>query len=385
MDHQKHFFSIPDHITYLNGAYMSPSLKTVEEAGIRGLKRKSLPFEITDIDFFKERTLLKQAFAKLIHADDHEFTAIIPSVSYGIANAANNIDFKEGDEILVVQEQFPSNVYNWQHIAEEKKLTIKTVNPPETFKDRGQLWNRYLLEAIGPKTKVVTLPQVHWADGTVFDLKAIRQKSREFDALLVIDGTQSVGAFPFSIKEIDPDALICGGYKWLLGPYSLGMAYYGSYFHNGNPIEHNWMNRKDSEDFSRLVNYNNEYQPKAGRFSVGESSNFALTPMLIKAIEQLIEWKPENIQEYGRSISGEAVAALRELGCFIEEDNSRAHHLFGVFPPEGLDINKLKAAFKEENIFVSYRGDAIRISLHLYNTAEDLNKLVRILKNTLGS
>jgi len=76
--------------------------------------------------------------------------------------------------------------------------------------------------------------------------------------LLIIDGIQSIGTLPFSVKEIQPDALICAGYKWLLGPYSIGLAYYSDTFANGFPIEENWINRKNSEDFGGLVNYEPE-------------------------------------------------------------------------------------------------------------------------------
>ena len=379
--HQKNHFSLPEDVTYLNAAFMAPLLKTSEEAGYNGIRLKSLPYTMTDSTFFKESAILKQRFATLIDAEDYECTAIIPSVSYGIANAANNIDFKEGDEIVVLEEQFPSNIYSWQQIAKEKNLIIKTICPPEGFSNRAEQWNMAIIAAINSKTKVVAVPQVLWTDGTLFDLKNIRKKTREYVALLIIDGTQSVGAYPFSIKEIDPDALVCGGYKWLLGPYALGMAYYGDYFHNGTPIEHNWIHRKDSDDFSKLVNYTDEFRPKAGRFSMGESSNFVLTPMFIKALEQLIEWTPTAIQEYCKEITKEAVRELRNLGCFIEKDSHRSHHLFGFIPPKGTDIEILKSHFEAAKIYVSFRGNAIRISAHLYNTKEDFDKLINCIKN----
>ena len=85
---------------------------------------------------------------------------------------------------------------------------------------------------------------VHWADGTIFDMKKIRKKTSENNALLIIDGTQSIGSMPFNLNEIQPDALVCAGYKWLMGPYGSGLAYYGKYFDDGKPIEESWINRK---------------------------------------------------------------------------------------------------------------------------------------------
>ncbi|WP_299220988.1 aminotransferase class V-fold PLP-dependent enzyme [uncultured Aquimarina sp.] len=376
MQHQKHLFDLSEEITYLNGAYMAPQLKSVTEIGVQSVKRKAHPNEILPEDFFNEKETLKQRFATLIDAKDYKNTAIIPSVSYGIANAANNVPIKKGDEIILVDEQFPSNVYIWQEVAKKNDATIKIIKPPIELENRGKCWNENILEAITKNTAVIAMPQVHWADGTLFDLQAIREKTKTVNAMVVIDGTQSVGALPFSIKEIEPDALVCGGYKWLLGPYAIGMAYYSDAFNNGTPIEHNWMNRYNSEDFSGLTKYEDQYQEKAARYSVGESSNFVLTPMMIKAVEQLIEWQPKNIQEYGKSISKDAVQKLRELGCFIEDDAYRAYHLFGIYLPNHINVEEIKAKLKEAQIFVSFRGNAMRVSCNVYNTEEDFEKLL---------
>jgi selenocysteine lyase/cysteine desulfurase len=383
MNSKKHLFDIPENITYLNGAYMSPLLKTIAETGYKGVARKLHPWELSDTDFFEDRALLRTRFSALIDAPKAADTAIIPSVSYGMANAARNINFKAGDEIILIEEQFPSNVYIWQEVANENKAVIKTIPAPKIGKGRGKRWNEKLLNGISHKTKVVAVPQVHWADGTLFNLNDIRQACDIYEALLIIDGTQSIGAYPFSIKSIRPDALICGGYKWMLGPYSLGMAYYGESFHQGMPIEENWMNRLYSEDFSKLVQYQEQYQPHAGKFNMGESSNFILVPMLIKAIEQLLEWTPEAIQDYCGKLSKTAIATLKEKGCFIESDHYRGHHLFGVFLPAESDFKDLKKHLIQEQVFVSYRGDAIRVSPNVYNSEEHLLKLSSIIQQYL--
>ncbi|MEL6917186.1 MAG: aminotransferase class V-fold PLP-dependent enzyme [Bacteroidota bacterium] len=374
--HQKHLFSLSDSVTYLNGAYMSPQLKTVEAVGIENMKRKGQPYTIGSEDFFTEQIILKKRFAELVEVANHENIAIIPSVSYGIANVANNVPLKKGDEIVLVDEQFPSNVYVWKKVAEKFGAHLKIVSPPKDFKQRGKKWNQAILEAIDTRTAAVAMAHVHWADGTLFDLKKIREKTKKVQSLLIIDGTQSVGALPFSVKELQPDALICGGYKWLMGPYSLGVAYYSDVFAHGTPIEESWMNRLHSENFSGLTQYQDAYQPKAGRYSVGESSNFVLVPMLIKAIEQLLQWKPIHIQEYCSAISQEAIAQLRSKNCFVEDEAYRSSHLFGTYLPADMDLKRIKQRLTEENIYVSYRGQAIRLSCHLYNSKADFNTLL---------
>lgn len=376
LKNQQDKFRIPENVTYLNGAYMSPSLKSVEQTGHEAITQKCFPYEVKAKDFFVHSENLRKQFAAFIEAPDYHNIAIIPSVSYGMANVANNICLEENDEIIIADGQFPSNVYAWQKVAQKYKASIKIIKPPSSFEKRGKVWNQNILEAINDNTKVVSLGPLHWADGTLFDLKAIRQKTKAHNALLIIDGSQSVGALPFSIKDIQPDALVVVAYKWLLGPYSFGMAYYSDYFNDGEPIENNWINRYNSEDFSGLVNYESRYQPKAGRYNMGEYSNFVNTPMLAKSLEQLQEWKPVNIQDYCHQISKKAITELRALSCFIEEDTYRAKHLFGVYLPKHIDLDKLKANFKKHNVYVSFRGNAIRVSCNVYNDERDFEKLV---------
>jgi selenocysteine lyase/cysteine desulfurase len=382
LTNQKDEFKLSKDVTYLNGAYMSPFLKSVEKIGHESISKKCLPYDITSHDFFNNTKKLKQEFSKLTGISDFQNIAIIPAVSYGIATVANNVRLRAGDEILVVGGQFPSNIYSWQKVAKKNDAVVKIISAPEGPKDRGKRWNEFILQAITDKTAVVAMPQVHWADGTLFNLKAVRKKTKAHDSLLIIDGTQSVGALPFSVKEIQPDALICAGYKWLLGPYSIGLAYYSDAFNDGEPIEENWINRKNSEVFGGLVNYEEHYQPKAERYNVGEMSNFSLTPMLIKAIEQLNAWGPQNIQDYCKNISEKVITELRNLGCFIEDDSFRAHHLFGIYLPDDINLNKLKAELDKNNIYVSFRGNAIRVSPNVYNTEEDFEKLLVCFKNT---
>lgn len=382
---QKELFSLNEEVTYLNNAYMAPSLKSVSEAGIKGVQQKENPYLIGVQDFFEPTEVLRKAYARLLNVNDPKRIVTVPSISYGIANAAQNIDFKPGDEILLIDEQFPSNYYIWDRLAKEHQLSIKTITPPDTLENRGKRWNESILEAIHARTKVVSMANVHWADGTRFDLLTIRQKTREVDALLVLDGTQSVGALPFDVQQIQPDALICAAYKWLLGPYSIGLAYYGEYFDQGKPIEESWMNRLDSENFANLVNYQDAYQPGALRYEVGEHSNFILIPMLAAAIEQLNTWGVDNIQAYCRQLTDPFVAQLRNLGCWVEEDDYRGAHLFGVRLPEGVDAGEVKNIFAEQKVFVSVRGNAVRIATHLYNDANDWQKLVSCFEQVLSS
>ncbi len=376
LTNQKHLFNLSPEVTYLNGAYMSPQLERVEHVGIQQLQKKSRPSQISVPDFFEDKERLRELFARLIFEDDPQRIAIVPSVSFGIGTAMKNIPFEAGDEIVVVEEQFPSNFYAWKQLEAEKGVTIRTINAPPIADGRAKRWNEEILNAITPKTKCVALPHVHWADGTRFDLHSIRERTNEVGAYMVIDGTQSVGAMPFSVKEFKPDALVCAGYKWLMGAYGLGVAYFGEKFDQGFPLDNNWMNREGAEDFTNLVKYSPNLKPKAARYDVGESSNFILVPMLAEGIEQLLNWTPEAIQQYCESITKNPLARLANTDFFVESSSGRGHHLFGIYLPQGMALEPLKKKISEKNIFVSYRGNAIRVSPYVYNSEEELEKLI---------
>jgi len=376
-------FSLPPQASYLNCAFMSPMLKSVEKVGIQALRKKRNPASITADDFFTDTEALRKEYATLINAPDPKRIVIIPSVSYGMANVVKNLPIKSNENIIVAAEQFPSNYYPWKSLCDEVGAAVKIISPPEEFVQRGKRWNETILKAITPKTKAVAIGHVHWADGTRFDLPAIRKRTKEVGALLIIDGTQSVGAMPFDVQEIQPDALICAGYKWLLGPHSIGLAYYGEYFDNGMPVEENWINRENSENFAGLVNYKNTYQQGALRYEVGEHSNFILVPMLLKAVQQLNNWGPGRIQQYCEHISREAIELLTAKGFIIEEQEWRASHLFGIRLPEGCDLEKIRQLLLKHKVYVSFRGNAIRVAPNVYNTTNDFQKLVRALIRSL--
>ena len=379
MRNQRAKFSLPAKTTFLNCAYMSPLLKAVEKAGILGIRDKRNPAAISPIDFFTNSEILRTEFAKLIHAPDPKRIVIIPSASYGLATVTKNLRLSPGERIVVAHEQFPSNYYPWQRLTQETKAVLHTVRPPESQIDRGKHWNERILDAITPATRVVALGNVHWADGTKFDLMQIGKRAREVGAKLIIDGTQSVGALPFDVQSVKPDALVCSGYKWLMGPYSIGLAYYGSSFDDGVPVEENWINRLHSENFAGLVNYENNYQPGALRYEVGEHSNFVLVPMMLAALKQVNAWGPDNIQSHCMEITKTGIEKLRHAGFWIEDELYRGYHLFGIRFPKNISIDTMREQVKKKKISVSIRGNNMRVAPHVYNDVKDFDRLVNVL------
>ncbi|MGD9228439.1 MAG: aminotransferase class V-fold PLP-dependent enzyme [Desulfobacterales bacterium] len=370
---QKHLFNIPEDITYLNCAYLSPQLRSVTAAGHKSVSGKENPWLLTPPDFFALTEQTRSLFAELIEARTDDI-AFIPAVSYGVSVAAMNVKVEENQVVVVLEDQFPSNVYAWRELVREKAAELKTVARPE-----DDDWTETVLNQIDENTAVVAVANCHWTDGSIIDLVKLGQRCKEIKAALVIDATQSLGALPFSVSEVQPDFVIAAGYKWLLGPYSLGYMYVKPDYHDGVPLEHNWINRKDSEDFAGLVNYRDDFQTGARRFDVGERSNFALMPMAYAALKQIWDWQVPEIASTLTTMTAEIAHRATALGLNVAPPHLRAGHLLGIRFPEGVPTD-LVERLSYNQIYVSVRGNSIRISPHLYNTEHDIEKLFKTLQ-----
>ncbi len=365
---QSGLFEIPEEVVYLNCAYMSPQLRAVRTVGEKAVARKSRPWEISQRDFFESSETAWELFARLV-GGEADGVAIVPSVSYGIAVAAANVPLAAGQSVVVLEEQFPSNVYPWRELA--KRAGARVVTVPRR---RDHDWTSIVLEHVDERTAIVAVPNCHWTDGSVLDLARVSERAREVGAALVVDATQSLGAHPLDVKKVQPDFLVCAAYKWLLGPYSLGFLYAGEGYRGGTPIEHNWISREGSDDFARLVEYTDAYGPGARRYDVGERSNFVLLPMAIAALRQILAWDVENIAASLRVLTASIEGEARKLGIETVPAERRVGHMIGLgLGPEA--PKDLAARLAAENVFVSVRGRALRVSPHLYNTERDVERL----------
>jgi selenocysteine lyase/cysteine desulfurase len=380
MESQRHLFELPDAIHYLNGAYMSPLMKSVQEAGVAGTKIKLSPWAFTVDDFFMPAEALKQKFGRLVNAPASQ-VAVIPSASYGLKSAIHNIPVNTGDHAIVVANEFPSDYFTIQQWCRQNKKELKIINAPDVTVGRGAAWNDSILNAITTQTAAVVLSSVHWADGTIFNLQQIGERCNAVNALFIVDGTQSAGALPIDVTAFKIDALVCAGYKWLMGPYSIGLAFYNENFKNGIPIEDSWMNKSNAHDFASLSNYSEEYKPGANRYNMGEFSNPILMPMLDKALDQVMEWGADNIQRYCGRLIQPLLQYLQENKYWMEEPAYRTNHLFGFLLPGTVDKNLLLQELQKKKVFVSVRGQGIRVSPHIYNNEKDIEALVQVLKS----
>jgi selenocysteine lyase/cysteine desulfurase len=369
---QRELFDIPAGVTYLNCSYMAPQLRSVTAAGLAAVARKSAPWNVPPSAFFDESERLRATFAAVAGVDA-DAIALVPSVSYGVGTAVANIAIAAGQTVVVLAEQFPSNVYAWRAVAAARGAEVVTVARPAD----GD-WTAAVTAVIDERTAVVAVPQCHWTDGSIVELVAVGAVARGVGAALVVDATQSFGAVPFDVAAVQPDFLVTAGYKWLLGPYSLGYLYVAPHRRDGVPLEHNWITRAGSEDFTALVDYRDEPAPGARRFDVGERSNFVLVPMAIAALEQILAWGVSSIAATLGELTAAIASGAASLGYRTAPPDLRGPHMLGLRNPSGVPAS-LAARLADQQIHVSIRGDSIRVSPHLYNTPDDVARLLSAL------
>jgi selenocysteine lyase/cysteine desulfurase len=366
-------FEIPESVTYLNCANMAPQLRLVTAAGLDAVRRRTAPWAQSSADWFTGAEELRTLAGQVMRAQASH-VALVPAVSYGIAIAANNVTVERGQSIVIVEHEFPSNVYAWRELAKRRDARLLTV-----LRHPASAWTEALLQTIDEETAVVSVPQCHWTDGSSIDLIRVGERAREVGAALVVDASQSLGASPLDLDRVQPDFLVSVGYKWLLGPYGLGYLYVAPKWHeNGSPLEQSWLARRGSEDFAGLIDYRDEYRQGARRFDMGEFPQFVLAPMASAALRQILAWGVGTIEHTLARLTDDIAQRAATAGYEVLPYEQRCRHLIGIRLPGGVPAS-LPAALAAAGVYVSVRGDFIRVAPHLYNDGSDIERLFAVL------
>ncbi len=369
---QKHLFDIPDSVTYLACASQTPLLRASVTAGESGVLRKAHPWEPHREDAAREAAEARALFAGLIGATASDI-ALVPATSYGIAVAAANLDVGPNREILVLEEQFPSNYYAWHRLAAEHDAKLVTVERPADSN-----WTAAVLRQIRPETDIVAVPPCHWTDGSRLDLEAIGAKCRSIGAALAVDGTQLIGAAPFDVAAVQPDFMVCSAYKWLLCPYTLAFLYVAPHRQNGQPIEfHAGARRDDPGHSDHESRYPTAFVDSAHRFDMGERNNLINLPMAVAALNQLHEWGPESIAATMAPITDQIADGASERGFTVPPKAHRIAHFIGFRGTEtpAPDLADRCAA---DGVHFNLRSDAIRISPYLFTDEMDIDRFFKV-------
>jgi selenocysteine lyase/cysteine desulfurase len=374
---QRHLFAIPDGVTYLDAAYMSPTPNVATEAGARGAEVKAAPWDMTITNYYDEVERTRELAAGMIGAGADDI-AMIPATSYGIALAAQNVPVPAGSVILMMENEHTSHRYAWYELAAQRGAEVVTVP-----RQPDQPWDQALVAAIRGQSALVSVvagTMVHWFEGTSVDVAAVSQATHAVGASLVMDGTQWVGAVPFDVASVRPDFLSFATYKFLLGPYRLAFLYADPKWHaKGRPIEFHSWNRKGGDRSDFYLETMPDYLPGARRFDMGERSDFAVLPVAIKSLELLQSWGVDAVYERLTHLNRQIWAQAERRGFGGPRPDLRAPHIAVVELGDRFR-DDLAHRLKANQTYVTIRGTKMRITPHVYNDEADISRLFDLVE-----
>jgi selenocysteine lyase/cysteine desulfurase len=369
---QRHLFDIPRDVAYLNAAAWSPLPTAVQEAGRMGVGRKTHPWDVDPALPGRVIERSRVAAAALIGAEAED-VAVIPSVSYGVAIAGKIFAPPVGSRVLVFEDDHSSPVLEWLARAPAQGFTVETVKRPAD----GD-WTAAVEEAIakpGAPLSMVSISNLHWADGALLDMERIAAMVKAKGAALLIDATHGAGMMDLDVKRIDPDFLIFPTYKWVLGPYGRAFIYIAKRHQEGVPLEQTGFGRKGV--LNDRVPYLSDlsYAPTARRFDMGERDHFVGLEMAAVGLELMASWGHAAIGERCAMLTARLEEGLATTGAILPKRALRAPHILSVSFPKGMPAGFVEA-LAAEKAFAAPRLGRLRISPHVYNDEEDVDRFV---------
>jgi len=369
---QRHLFDIPRDVAYLNAAAWSPLPLAVQEAGRMGVARKGRPWEIDPALPGQVIERCRAAAAALIGAEAQD-VALISSVSYGVAVAGRLFAPPAGSRVLVIEDDHSSPILEWLQRAPAQGFTVETVARPAD----GD-WTAAVEGAIakpGAPIALASISNVHWSDGAVLDMDRISVALKAKGAALLIDATHGAGMMDLDVKRIDPDFLIFPTYKWVLGPYGRAFIYVAKRRQDGVPLEQTGFGRKGVQNDRIPYFADLSYAPTARRFDMGERDHFIGIEMAAVAMELMARWGQPAIAERCAMLTARLEEGLAAAGAVLPKRDLRPAHMLCVSFPGGMPAGLIDA-LAAEKAYAAPRLGKLRISPHVYNDEEDVDRFV---------
>jgi selenocysteine lyase/cysteine desulfurase len=377
---QRALFDIPRQVCFLNAASWSPLPIATQEAGRIGVARKGRPW-LLDAKFAAEQhERARRAAARLINADVED-VALISSVSYGVATAAKLMRFAAGARVLVLADDHSSAVLEWTTRAGAAQFSVDVVPQPAN----GD-WTAAVLAAIerkgAPPLALASISSVHWSDGGLLDMARIAAALRRQGAALLVDATHAVGVVATDVRALDPDFLVFPTYKWLVGPYGRAFLYVAKRRQDGVPLEQTSYGRRGISSERAPYFSDTSFVAGARRFDMGERDHFISLEMAAIGMELLAQWGCEAVAARLAMLTRRLADGLRGCGVRLPDEAVRAPHILSPAFPDGMP-ERLIDALAVEQIYVAPRIGRMRISPHVYNDEEDVDRFVAVFRKLL--
>lgn len=321
---------------------------------------------------------MRATAARMIGAQPDEI-ALVSNTTAGISLIAEGFDWRPGDNVVTLADEFPSNLYPWMNL---ESRGVETRRVPTDVSGRLDLDR--LAEACDERTRIVSVSWIGFATGYKHDVARIAEISHERGALFFLDAIQGLGAFPLHVDALGVDFMAADGHKWMLGPEGAGIAYIRrENLDRLRPIGPGWHSVVPGQDYTHIEL---NLRKTAARYEGGSQNNAGFLAFGA-SLELLTELGAENTAAAILDITERACARLNKIGATIVSDR-RMDHRGGeqrsgivAFEIPGRDPLAIKKHAMQQDVVFGCRAGRLRISPHAYNNEEDLDRLVEALSS----
>lgn len=370
----KKYFDLDDDIIYLNHAAVSPWPVKTAAAVSRFAKENASVGSKNYSDWLKVENSLRQKLAELINANSVNEISLLKSTSEGLSLIAYGLNWNAGDNIVLPEEEFPSNKIVWQSLqnqgVEVRLIPINDALNPE----------HALIAAMDDSTRLLTCSSVQYASGLKLDLEKLGTacKSADKPILFCIDAIQSIGALQFDAQKYSADFVVADGHKWMMGPEGLALFYCREDLIAQLKIyEFGWHMLENPGDFTQ-TSY--AYSTSGTRFECG-SPNMTAIHALNASLDIIFEIGMNTIESLVLKNTQYLIDQLQNIdNCEIltPVDNSR-HAGIVLFSIEGTDSENLYNYLMLHGVMCASRGGGVRLSPHFYIRKEQLERVIALI------
>jgi selenocysteine lyase/cysteine desulfurase len=361
-------FPIFEKYVFLNAASLSPIPKTAHTA-INDVAQEVALSAYLGYEKWKTRVAQTRKLAGGLIGGGEDEVAFIRNTADGVSLVASGFPFTEGDEVVINDLEFPSNVYPWLNLR-SKGVTVRIAKSVD-----GRVTPDMIAREVTPRTKIVAISTVQYATGHRADLSALGQMARDKGFLLFVDAIQSLGALPMDVKKYGVDFLSCGGHKWLCAPEGIGVFYCAKERLDLLRLTRvGWNTVQDAHNFGNI-----DFTPKpsAERFEEGTPNLFGIYG-LCESLKTVMSYGVERNEAHIFSLTSLLADSLRSRGYTIVSPMGEGERS-GILIFTAKDKNENASIVKRLNtagILIMERGAGIRVAPHFFNTAQDIQKLL---------
>jgi selenocysteine lyase/cysteine desulfurase len=358
---------------YLNNASVGPLPERTRRVLDEFNRKRAAPFQLPDRELLATLAQSRRLAAELVGASPEEIALAI-NTGFGLSLAARALPLRPGDIVLASDKEFPANVYPWMLLKDSGVTLELAPTTPEGWPDEAGLLNRLS----DPRVRVLAVSLVQFSNGYTVDLARLSAATRASDTYLVVDAIQGVGQLPVDVKKTPVDILACGAQKWLLSPWGSGFVYVRrELVRQLSPSITGWMAFEGTEDFTRLTEYRDTLRGDARRFELITLPYQDFAGMNA-SVGLLLSVGIQRIAEHLQALHAPVLDWAARHGVRVV--SPRAEQGSGILCVQPPDVGEAFRRLKGARVISSMREGAIRLSPHLYNTVEEMERVVDILE-----